>query len=247
MPCVMQLAQTDMTYFRSSLSINRGSFGATNNAKTKQMWLVWSNRSSLIWLTQTKLHYAACYADIRTLHTLSRVRWITKDIQRLINSMEKDVWTPRRMIEARRSNNMASQNGNTHSSIETDHEETYKAFMVLVQKMMDDYYHAGDDPSGRLYGPLRQRLVPVPLMGTWQWGMCEQDSASEQSRYESEHLDAHVPGGDIATATAVPKPSAELNLADTEEACILHDPPAEYTSSTAEMLLSEVQRDEFKW
>ncbi|KAL8934469.1 MAG: hypothetical protein Q9211_005212 [Gyalolechia sp. 1 TL-2023] len=212
-----------------------------------QSWSISCDRQRQNQANVTKLHYAACYGDVQTLQTLSKVRWITNDVQKLVNGMDKDVWTPRTIIEARRFNRLAWGSGNAYSSKEKpDPEKAYEAFMGLVQKIVGDHHEVGEDPSSRLCGPPRQCSMPDPGTGIWRWNICtcEQDSTSEQNRTKSENLETDASKSDMGPATAVPKPSTQPTSADTQMPRTLEVPQ---NDPVAELILSEVHRDEFKW
>lgn len=195
-------------------------------------------------LTHPKLHYAACYADVQTLQVLYKVRWITGNVQELINGMHKDIWTPRRMIEARRINNLAWASGDAQVPKEKNSEKAYEAFMDLVQKIIDDHDGSTEHAGTRFCGLQRQRMVPVPQVGTWQWALHEKDPTREEMYCQSEHLETAASDSDTSAATVTPNAPTELNSTGTQPPRILKTPKNDYT---AEIILSEWRRDEFEW
>ncbi|KAL8812650.1 MAG: hypothetical protein Q9200_000878 [Gallowayella weberi] len=113
---------------------------------------------------ERKLNKAASYAKIQTLELLSSVRWITTDVEAYINSLNLDEWTPHKLICRRRWNNEDWAQW-AECEPDEDPEQTYQAFMELVQKFVDDYYgfdahgdHEGEEPT--------KRMVAVPRYGS---------------------------------------------------------------------------------
>lgn len=68
------------------------------------------------------------------------VRWTTSpSIDRVINKVDDQGWTPYRMIDWRRRHNMAWARS-TNNTPDHDPEKVYHSFIGLIQKIVDDHY-----------------------------------------------------------------------------------------------------------
>ncbi|KAL8901766.1 MAG: hypothetical protein Q9207_005038 [Kuettlingeria erythrocarpa] len=88
------------------------------------------------------LHCAVSYADVQTLRILSKVRWITTDVDKLLAgvSVKDDIWMPRRVINHSRLANLTSLSERYTTPSDWDREQVFLAFTTLFRAMVDDHY-----------------------------------------------------------------------------------------------------------
>ncbi|KAL8926530.1 MAG: hypothetical protein Q9208_002857 [Pyrenodesmia sp. 3 TL-2023] len=117
------------------------------HSKIEQTWSVQLvDQHSKQWffggLTRIKLHCAVSYADVETLRILSRVRWITTDVETLLGgvSVNEEIWMPRRIINYRRLANLASSSKRWSTTADWDREQVFLAFTTLFRAMVDEHY-----------------------------------------------------------------------------------------------------------
>ncbi|KAL9598733.1 MAG: hypothetical protein Q9219_004291, partial [cf. Caloplaca sp. 3 TL-2023] len=176
---------------------------------------------------------AACYATMGILH---RVRWVTKDIQKLLNGVDKDVWTPRRMIETRRLDHLVLTNGICQKG---DLKQIYKGFMALIQKVIDDHYEPANYHLGAIFhGPQQKRMIPVSRPGSWLWDLQERESVEELGPHVDSDLEVNIRGtdlGNIFNATPMPQPTRGTAASFLENL------------SEGQTKVPPARRDEFEW
>ncbi|KAL8747877.1 MAG: hypothetical protein Q9184_007544 [Pyrenodesmia sp. 2 TL-2023] len=93
-------------------------------------------------LTRIKLHCAVSYADVETLRILSKVRWVTTNVETLLSGVgvNEDIWKPRRIINYRRLASLASLSEGCSTAMDWDREQIFLAFTTMFRAMVDEHY-----------------------------------------------------------------------------------------------------------
>ena len=102
-------------------------------------------------LTPRQLHGAVSYADITTLRILSEVGWMRMDLPKLVNGLNANIWTPRKMINTRRLANIVKASEDSRADGDLDPEQVFFAFVNLFRNMVDEHYGSlSSDKNARL-------------------------------------------------------------------------------------------------
>ncbi|KAL8708810.1 MAG: hypothetical protein Q9220_006371 [cf. Caloplaca sp. 1 TL-2023] len=117
---------------------------------------------------------AASYADTTTLKLLTRVRWITIDLDSLINRIPLDGLTPYNRVWGRTKYNQNWADCHMRD-LDPDPKEIYEYFMNLIQKIIDDHYGFEESQAAENYSTPRKRMIPVHRPGTRFWDIVESD------------------------------------------------------------------------
>ncbi len=114
---------------------------------------------------------------------LEAVKWITGNIDQFVNGMDNQGWTPYRMINWRRYNNMAWAKA-TNNKPDNDSERVFQSFMKLVQKIVDDHYDVDQN--------FKRHRVLVPQPGSRSLDIVEESSLLPVS--EAVSKPSHIEG-----------------------------------------------------
>lgn len=113
------------------------------------------------------LHVVAWRASIQTIELLRSIRYTSKDIWATINASDNSSQTPYGMTKFRRCVNQGwTQYLEEVNTPGEDLEAFDRAFIKLVQKIVDDHYGAFDGYQSHDRGRCSGRMVAVPREGS---------------------------------------------------------------------------------
>ncbi|KAL9583312.1 MAG: hypothetical protein Q9203_005130 [Teloschistes exilis] len=119
------------------------------------------------------LRAAAAFADAETLEILKAVKWITVDIEHLLNHRSCIYWTTRQLSEKRRSGERFPA---SEPEPDEDPEQIYQSFMSLLQKIIDDHYGLEGHETHSTHCRYTRRMVLIPRKDTKRyWDIVEKD------------------------------------------------------------------------
>ncbi|KAL9035759.1 MAG: hypothetical protein Q9180_004681, partial [Flavoplaca navasiana] len=117
------------------------------------------NRGSII------LHVAAWQASVPTIELLCAFKYITTDLEPVINCLDNGGATPQKCIDFRKRHNESwAQQRKGLAKRDQDPEQPYSAFMKLIQKIVDDHYEY-EAYTADAGVKAKTRMVAVPREG----------------------------------------------------------------------------------
>ncbi|KAL8638500.1 MAG: hypothetical protein Q9228_004352 [Teloschistes exilis] len=121
----------------------------------------------------SELRAAAAFADAETLQILKAVKWISVDIEHLLNHRSCIYWTTRQLSEKRRSGERFPA---SEPEPDEDPEQIYQSFMSLLQKIIDDHYGLEGHETNSTHCRYTRRMVLIPRKDTKRyWDIVEKD------------------------------------------------------------------------
>ncbi len=113
------------------------------------------------------LHVVAWRASIQTIELLCSIRYTSKDIWATINSSDNSCQTPYGMTQFRRRDKQGwTRYLEEVNKPDEDLEVFNRAFIKLVQKIVDDHYGGFDGYQTNGQGRCSRRMVAVPRKGS---------------------------------------------------------------------------------
>ncbi|KAL8871320.1 MAG: hypothetical protein Q9198_007444, partial [Flavoplaca austrocitrina] len=111
------------------------------------------------------LHVAAWQASAPTIELLCAFKYITTDLEPVINCLDNGGATPHKCIDFRKRHNKSwAQKRKGLVIRDQDPEQPYSAFMKLIQKIVDDHYEY-EAYTGDAEAKAKTRMVAIPREG----------------------------------------------------------------------------------
>ena len=154
------------------------------------------------------------------------------------------------MIEARKTGHMAWASANNYRSRDSDPEATYEVFMGLLQRIIDDHHSPTENARDHLHTPLKNRMVPIPRSGTWQWDIIEQDLVTEHSQSKPREVQSDVHKDTADNSTYASTSSRNLGPKEPQSSAYVlffKDPRDNHPAEFEVQCASTIRRDEFEW
>ncbi|KAL8889679.1 MAG: hypothetical protein Q9215_003089 [Flavoplaca cf. flavocitrina] len=108
------------------------------------------------------LHVAAWQASVPTIELLCAFKYVTTDLEPVINCLDNGGATPHKCIDFRKRHNYSwAQERKGPAKRDQDPEQPYSAFMKLIQKIIDDHYEY-EAYTGDAEAKAKTRMVAVP-------------------------------------------------------------------------------------